>query len=127
MREDAYIAPFDRIRDRSRQLQWYGPDDENINWLEECYDPANNHGGRFRARLDARAPQKLGFEYPRASEEQLLATEEALGFPLLPLLRTLYAQVANGSFGFGYGLRGAIGGFDGCGSGTIIDQYLARS
>ena len=62
MREDAYIAPFDRIRERSRQLQWYGPDDENINWLEECYDPANNHGRRFRARLDARAPQKLGFE-----------------------------------------------------------------
>lgn len=41
------------------------------------------------------------------------------------MLRALYAEVANG--GFGYGLRGAIGGFDGRGSGTIVEQYLSRS
>src|SRR6266568_3811614 len=39
----------------------------------------------------------------------------------------LNAGVANGGFGFGYGIRGAMGGFDGRGSGTIVEQYLARS
>src|SRR5713101_8141546 len=37
--------------------------------------------------------------YPPATEEQLRASEQALGFLLPPLLRTLYAQVANGGFG----------------------------
>src|SRR6266571_8571326 len=106
MSEDACTTLFERIRERCRQLRWYGPDDENINWVEEGYDPASDPGGRLRARLDALAPHKLGFEYPPATEEQLLATERALGFPLLPVLRALYAQVANGGFGFGYGVRG---------------------
>jgi len=127
MSEDAYKTLFERIRERCRQLHWYGPDDENINWVEERYDPASDHGGRLHARLDANAPHKLGFAYPPATEDQLLATERALGFPLPPLLHALYAQVANGGFGFGYGLRGAFGGFDGGGSGTIVDQYLSRS
>ncbi len=127
MSEDASTALFERLRERCRQLRWYGPDDENSNWVEERYDPASDHGGRLRARLDARVPQKLGFEYPPATEDQLLAIEAALGFPLPPLLRVLYAQVANGGFGFGYRLRGAMGGFDGRGSGTIVEQYLARS
>lgn len=48
--------------------------------------------------------------YPPATNEQLQATEEALGFPLPALLRALYVQVANGGFGPGYGLLGAIGG-----------------
>jgi hypothetical protein len=72
-------------------------------------------------------PQQLGFECPPATEDQLQATEAALGFALSPLLRALYAEVANGGFGFGYRIRGAIGGFDGRGSGTIVVQYLARS
>jgi len=125
MSEDVYTALFERIRERCRQLRWYGPDDENINWVEDCYDPASDPGGRLRARLAARAPYTLGFEYPPATEDQLLATEAALGFPLPPLLQALYAEVAKG--GFGYGLRGAMGGFNGRGSGTIVEQYLARS
>ncbi len=127
MSEDISTVLFERIRQRCRQLQWYGPDDENINWVEERYDPASDPGGRLHARLAARAPYKLGFEYPPATEEQLLASESVVGFPLPPLLRALYAQVANGGFGFGYGIRGAIGGFDGRGSGTIVEQYLACS
>lgn len=117
MSEDAYKTLFERPRERCRQLRWYGPDDENSNWVEERYDPASDHGGRLRARLVARAPYKLGFKYSPATEEQLLATEQALGFPLPPLLHALYAQVANSGFGFGYGLRGAMDGFDGRGSG----------
>ncbi|SRR6266566_7895503 len=127
MSQDVSTVLFERIRERCRQLRWYGPDDENINWVEERYDPVSDHGGRLCARLAARAPQQLGFEYPPASEDQLLATEAALGFPLPPLLRALNAGVANGGFGFGYGIRGAMGGFDGRGSGTIVEQYLARS
>jgi hypothetical protein len=125
MSEDAYTALFGRICERCRRLRWYGPDDENINWVEECYDPASDPAGRLRARLATRVPYKLGFEYPPATEVQLQATEVALGFPLPPLLRALYAQVANGGFGFGYGIRGAMEGFDG--RGTIVEQYLARS
>ena len=127
MSEDTSTALFECIRQRCQQLQWYGPDDENINWVEERYDPTSDPGERLRALLAACAPYKLGFEYPPATENQLLATEAALGFALPPLLRTLYAQVANGGFGFGYGLRGAMGGFDGRCSGTIVDQYLSRS
>ena len=127
MSEDVYTALFERIRERCRQLRWYGPDEENSNWVEERYDPASDPGSRLRARLDAPAPQQLRFAYPPATEDQLLAIEAALGFPLPPLLRALYAEVANGGFGFGYGLRGAIGGFDGRGSSTIVEQYLSRS
>jgi hypothetical protein len=127
MSEDASTTLFERIRERCRQLRCYGPDDENSNWVEECYDPASDPGSRLCACLAARAPQQLGFEYSPATEDQLLATEGALGFPLPPLLRALYAQVANGGFGFGYGLRGAMGDFDGRGSGTIVEQYLSRS
>lgn len=89
MNEDAYTALFERIRQRCQRLQWYGPDDENINWVEERYDPSSDSGGRLRARLAARALYKLGFEYPRAMEDQLLATEAVLGFALPPLLRSL--------------------------------------
>ncbi len=36
--------------------------------------PALDHDGRLRARLND--PKKHGFKYPRATEEQLLATDE---------------------------------------------------
>lgn len=125
MREDAYVALFHRIREKCQRQHWYGPEMRDPAWFGNRYDPALDHDGRLRARLND--PQKYGFKYPRATEEQLLATEEALGFPLPPLLRVLYAQVANGGFGFGYGLRGAIGGFDEQGYGTIVNQYLAHT
>ena len=57
-------------------------------------------------------PQTPTFLYPPATEEQLSATEEKLGFPLPPLLRALYHWVANGGFGPGYGLLGVMGGGD---------------
>jgi len=46
-----------------------------------------------------------------ASEAQLHATEEQLGFPLPPFLRALYSRVANGGYGLGpandfYGAEG---------------------
>jgi hypothetical protein len=51
------------------------------------------------------------FIYPPASEEQLQITENVLGYSLPPLLRMVYAEVANGGFGPGYGITGAWGGF----------------
>lgn len=64
--------------------------------------------------------------YPPATEEQLRQTEDLLGFLLPPLLHALYMQIANGGFGPGYGIIGAIGGFpleDGMGE-NIAQGYL---
>jgi hypothetical protein len=41
---------------------------------------------------------------PPATEDELLKAEELIGFPLPPLLRALYSEIANGGFGPGYGL-----------------------
>ena len=46
-----------------------------------------------------------------ASEAQLVAAERRLGFALPPLLRRLYAEVANGGFGPGAGILGVAGGW----------------
>lgn len=113
MGNNNYAKLFDRIREKCQRENWYGPDGDNI----------YKYGDRYRCRrwfdwdgnehvvdLD-NDPLRFDFEYPPATEEQLRATEEALGFPLLPSLRALYAQVANGGFGPGYGIIGAIGGF----------------
>ena len=48
------------------------------------------------------------FEFLPAADEQIRATEQALGFSLPPFLRTLYTNVANGGFG-PTGITGAIG------------------
>jgi len=50
-------------------------------------------------RIDMRSWPNTYQKSAGAAEAQLLATEEALGFPLPLLLRTLYAQVANGKMG----------------------------
>src|SRR5438132_11366139 len=63
--------------------------------------------------------------YPPATEEQLQATEEALGFALPPLLRACYLRVSNGGFGPGEGVMGVIGGFED-NRGNIVDAYLWR-
>lgn len=84
------------ISARCRRDGWYGP---------ELLGPANVE------RVSADDPRRVRFAFAPASEEQLRATEEALGFPLPALLRALYAQLANGGFGPGAGLRGVIGGY----------------
>jgi SMI1 / KNR4 family (SUKH-1) len=55
--------------------------------------------------------QELSFAFPPVREQQLKKTERQLGFSLPPLLRLLYTQIANGGFGPGYGITGAIGGY----------------
>ena len=63
--------------------------------------------------------------YPPATEEQLYATEEALGFTLPPLLRACYLQVGNGGFGPGQGVIGVLGGLED-NTGNIVDAFLLR-
>ncbi len=55
--------------------------------------------------------QEPSFAFPAATEQQIKQTERQLGFSLPPLLRLLYTQIANGGFGPGYGITGAIGGY----------------
>ena len=63
--------------------------------------------------------------YPPASQEQVQATEEALGLALPSLLRACYLHISNGGFGPGDGVMGIIGGFED-NRGNIVDAYLWR-
>ncbi len=94
------------IRRKCAEDQWYGVDLRGPRWVHI---------------IQADDPLRKQFAFPPATEAQLAATEGALGFPLPPLLRTVYAQIANGGFGPGYGLRGAMDGFSG--TGTIVETY----
>jgi hypothetical protein len=58
-----------------------------------------------------------------ASEEQLKAAERRLGFALPPLLRRLYAEVANGGVGPGPGMLGVKGGQANDHGKTVEDLY----
>lgn len=60
------------------------------------------------ARIRAREPQSL---FSPATEDQIRETEQQLSFPLPPLLRLLYTEIANGGFGPGLGIAGTPGGF----------------
>lgn len=93
-RDQMYTALFDRIREKCQRDGWYG--------------------GQLDRREGLRRPdhpQRTGFAYPPASEDDLRATEAALGFALPALLRALYAEIANGGFGPGGGIQGALGGY----------------
>lgn len=67
-----------------------------------------------------------GFAFPPATDEQLQETEEILGFSLPPCLRLLYKKLANGGFGPGAGLCGAVGGSGTPGTRTV-SGYQAMS
>ena len=99
--------------------------------LCHCIREKCRRDGWYGGTLDLRHaspghPQRHGFAYPPASEEQLRATEAALGFTLPPVLRALYAEVANGGFGPGAGIQGALGGYGSRAdepARTIVDDY----
>ena len=105
MDNERYIELCCRIREHCHRQQWYGPD-----------GGADYYRGYFDAEGKLQVKEithnyRRSFEFPPATEEQLLATEESLGFLLPPMLRTLYVLVANGGFGPGYGITGARGGY----------------
>lgn len=119
----SYGALFEAIRQKCQHEHWYGPDMKDPDWWEK-YDKE----GRIKnfyppAKNKPLHPQRLEFAYTPATEAQLQATETLLGFPLPPLLRALYTQLANGGFGPAYGIIGARGGFPGPSGGTIEGCY----
>lgn len=63
--------------------------------------------------LKQEAQGQVTFAFPPATEQQIKETELLLGFPLPPLLRQLYTQIANGGFGPGYGIVGVMNGYPG--------------
>jgi hypothetical protein len=60
---------------------------------------------------------------PPATRDQLDAAERRIGFVLPPLLRRLYAEVANGGFGPGPGILGVQGGWKNDHGKTIEDLH----
>jgi hypothetical protein len=79
----------------------------------------------IRARVDAKQPTDMPEtdRVGRASREALDAAERIIGYPLPPLLRRLYSEVANGGFGPFGGVEGVDGGYT-SGAGMLVD-YLA--
>jgi len=103
--DDRYTLLCARIWRHCEARHWYGPD----GGLEEdrAFRDANGDLHIQPITHDARA----GFEFAPASPEHLDVTEARLGYPLPPLLRRLYVDVANGGFGPGEGITGAHGGY----------------
>jgi hypothetical protein len=69
----------------------------------------DSHGKHYAINAETdpgSLPFQSDFEWPPATEEELADAEKWLRCPLPPLLRALYANVANGGFGPGNGLEG---------------------
>ena len=92
---------YERIREHCQKNQWYGPD------IYQNHTTFNQHPHGLWIRHDFRTSF-----FPPATEEQLRLSEESMGFPYPPLLRSLYGHLANGGFGPAYGLVGAFQGFE---------------
>ena len=75
---------------------------------------------RERIHSERGGIQHLG---PPATVESWQMTEKAIGHALPPMLRELYTKVANGGFGPGYGLRGALGGAKDDNNWDLVDYY----
>src|SRR5258708_27375420 len=84
---------------------WHAPDERIFDYRRYI-----DEYGKFRHHAITH-DSRTGFEFPPATEEQIQVTEEALGIPLLPLLRALYTQLANGGFGPACGITGIRGGY----------------
>jgi hypothetical protein len=130
MSQKQYHALIARIRDHCQQtaLDAFYLERKN-RWLAGRADDYNNWyiPGReafIALKKESQAAEPI-FAFSPATEQQLAKTEQQLGFLLPPLLRQLYLQIANGGFGPGYGLIGAIEGFpliDGFGD-DIVQGY----
>jgi hypothetical protein len=105
--DHAFTELCHRLQEKCRRDGWYGG-------MLDLRHARSDH------------PQRHGFAYLPASEEQLRATETALGFLLPPVLRALYIEVANGGFGPCGGIQGALGGYGSRADElamTIVDDY----
>jgi SMI1/KNR4 family protein SUKH-1 len=151
MQSEAYYTLFQRIRDHCERNEWFGPDADNprvhgryelVYWFDswDKAPPLDTYGAHVRRMYDPEEnanvvvidrhtdPRRHGFAHPPATEQQLRDTEAALGFPLPPLLRAMYAQLANGGFGPSYGIFGTPCGYsltDEAGA-DIVAAYHAK-
>ena len=112
---DTYEALFEAIRAKCQREHWFGPDFSNPKEYEDirASDPNFDRHTLETEIPPADEPKRFGFVFPTASEEQLQETEARIGFPLPPLLRAMYANIANGGFGPGMGLYGVLHGYKG--------------
>jgi hypothetical protein len=114
--ERAYKEIIEQIQAKCQRDNWYGP---------------TSYRHR-RAGWARPMPFETGFAFPPATEQELQETERLLGFTLPPLLRAMYENIANGGFGPGGGIRGAINGygrpatFESGSDETILTQHLDR-
>jgi hypothetical protein len=126
MTQTSYTDLCHRIREKCQQQNWFTGDLDNTARFREPYRYEILYTANGKEIIKDYNPDghpcKIGFAYAVATEKQLLATEKALGFPLPPLLRVLYARIANGGFGPGHGIAGAISDF--CDTGDLVDNYL---
>lgn len=81
----------ERTRRFCADRRWFGP------------DMLRDEGFQLGER---RAQYQGGFLWPPATEPEVVAAEEQLGFALPTALRRLLRELANGDFGPGYGLHG---------------------
>src|SRR5579859_1021052 len=123
---------IERIREKCRQQRWHGPDMRNPfrfiervrqrrareheiysslppgvspprTWSATYWYDRNRNLYEISEDTDlSHFPLQTDFEYAPATEDQLAATEEALGCVLPSLLRDVYSRLANGGFGPGY-------------------------
>lgn len=92
------------------------PDDTSLHQrILEYYHRHGEYGPLLEASDTPSGPDEPWIDdirfispFPCATEDQLRRTEEAMGFPFPPLLRSLYRHVGNGGFGPGAGLVGAF-------------------
>jgi SMI1 / KNR4 family (SUKH-1) len=129
MSQNQYDALLERIRRHCQKVAQVvvGKKKPQPSTSEDNFDSYYSFDHRSFLALKADTTSEPEFAFPPATEEQLHETEEALGFPLPPLLRLLYTRIANGGFGPGYGIIGAIDGFpleDGMGD-NIAYGYLS--
>jgi hypothetical protein len=118
---------FQRIREKCHLRRWHGADvydpHETIRRMRESEQQESNQQYSFRSNSTlfwydkdgkqyainkytnlSNFPLQTDFENSVATQEELDSAEQSLGFPLPALLKELYANVANGGFGPGYGL-----------------------
>ena len=126
MNQETYEDLITRIRTHCQQII------QNVNsssgWVRKTNDYARWYIPEQKTCVVLKPEeygQKPALAFPPATEQQIKATEKQLGFPLPPLLRLLYTQIANGGFGPGYGITGATDGYRGVDApyGSIAQQY----
>lgn len=129
-----YTFLFESILSKCQKDHWFGCDFESPRQYDGAleYDP--NFDKQTLERISQDDPRRRNFEFPPASEEQLQETEKQLDFSLPPLLRELYATLANGGFGPGGGLSGVLNGYGTQGTGfypqtetTLLALYQFNS